>query len=67
MNNHYFSSYCEQNYCVRMLDQNFQEDCVTEYFSSWQSKGSLNSMKNFGNSLVEIYLDKTLNINNNFE
>lgn len=67
MNNHDFSSYCEQNYCVHMLEQNFQEKCNIEYFSSRKSKISLNSMENFGNTLVEIYLGNTLNINNNLE
>ena len=67
MNNHYFSSYCEQNYCVHILEKKFQEEFNIEYFSSSQSKMLLNSMERFGSSLIEIYPLKTLNIDNNFE
>lgn len=62
-----FSSYCDHNCCVHMLDQSFQDECSIGYFSSRQSKISLNYMEKFGNSLVEIYTCKTLNISINLE
>ena len=67
INNHYFSSYCEQNYYVHTLEKNFQEEFNIEYLSSSQSKMLLNSMEKIGNFLIEIYPLKTLNINNKFE
>jgi len=43
----------------------FQEKSNIEYFSSRQM--SLYSMEEFGNSIVEIFPGRTLNINNNLE
>ena len=58
MNNNDSSSYCEK-------DKSFQEQCNIESLSSYQIV--LNSMEKFGNSQVEVFLGKTLNINNNPE
>jgi len=58
MNNNDSSSYFEQ-------EKKFQEQCNVEYLSSHQM--DLHSMENFGNSLIEIFPGKTLNINDNLE
>ena len=42
-------------------DHNFQEQCNIEYLSSRNM--SLYSMEEFGNSVVEIFSGKSLNIN----
>ena len=57
-NNKDSSSYCER-------DQGFQEQCNFEYLSSHQM--DLHSMEKFGNSLIEFFLGKKLNVNNNLE
>jgi len=58
MENNESSLYCE-------IGQSFQEQYNIEYLSSRQL--SLHSMEKFGNSTIEIFPGKTLNINNNME
>ena len=58
MNNNDSSSYYDQN-------KKFQEQCSNEYLSLYQF--SLHYMEKFSNSQVEIFLGKTLNINNYLE
>lgn len=58
MNNNDSSSYCGQ-------DENFQEQCNVDYLSSHQM--DLHYMEKIGNSLIEIFPGKNLNINDNLE
>ena len=58
MENNESSLYCEYSH-------SFQEKCNIGYLSSRQM--SLHSTKKFSNSLIEIFLVKTLNINDNLE
>ena len=58
MNNNNSSLYCDK-------DHFFQENCIIEYISSHQM--ALHYVEMFGNSQVEIFPNKTLNINNNLE
>ena len=54
MENNESPSYFENN-------QIFQEKCNIKYLSSHQM--TLHSMEKFGNSLIDFFLGKTLNIN----